>query len=79
MFPPKDMFEIGARINQEDSIFPATGQAKDSDRLFVLCDGMGGHEHGEMASAAICQGVSEYFRNISRSMSNLTTCWWMNN
>ena len=67
LFPPKDMFEIGARTNQEDSIFPATGQAKDSDRLFVLCDGMGGHEHGEMASAAICQGVSEYFQEHIKS------------
>lgn len=67
LFPPKDMFEIGARDNQEDCIFPATGQAKDSDRLFVLCDGMGGHEHGEKASAAICKGVSEYFQEHVKS------------
>ncbi|MBR6981894.1 MAG: protein phosphatase 2C domain-containing protein [Prevotella sp.] len=62
LFPPKDMFEVGARANQEDSIFPLVGKAKESDRLFVLCDGMGGHERGEVASAAICQGIMEYFQ-----------------
>ena len=51
--------EIGQRANQEDSVFPAPGQQKDSDRLFVLCDGMGGHEAGEVASSTVCQAISK--------------------
>lgn len=41
--------ELGQRTNQEDSLFPALGKSTSDDRLFVLCDGMGGHEKGEVA------------------------------
>jgi protein phosphatase len=44
--------------HQEDSIFPAQGTEKDSDRLFILCDGMGGHDAGEVASATVCEAMS---------------------
>ena len=47
---PQAIWELGQRDNQEDSIFPAFGKATDDDRLFILCDGMGGHEHGEVAN-----------------------------
>lgn len=50
--------ELGQRANQEDSLFPATGKSTPDDRLFVLCDGMGGHEKGEVASATVCETVS---------------------
>lgn len=65
--PPQAIFELGHRSNQEDCIFPALGDATQDDRLFVLCDGMGGHERGEVASNAVCQGLSEYFNNYVRS------------
>lgn len=45
--------------HQEDSIFPAYGEEKDTDRLFILCDGMGGHDAGEVASSTVCQAMSE--------------------
>lgn len=48
------------RGNQEDSIYPAYGEITDNDRLFILCDGMGGHDHGEVASAAVCEAMSKY-------------------
>lgn len=52
--------EIGQRQNQEDSIYPLLGNVTDSDRLFILCDGMGGHESGEVASSTVCASMSEY-------------------
>lgn len=59
------ILEYGQRVDsegnphQEDCIFPAYGQQKDSDRLFILCDGMGGHEAGEVASATVCSAMSQ--------------------
>ena len=57
---PYSIMELGQRANQEDSMFPALGQSTGQDRLFVLCDGMGGHAKGEVASAAICEAMSSY-------------------
>ena len=62
----RNIWECGQRVDaagrphQEDSIFPSYGQQKDSDRLFILCDGMGGHEAGEVASATVCEAMSKY-------------------
>ena len=44
--------------HQEDSMFPAYGEAKAEDRLFLVCDGMGGHDSGEVASATVCEAMS---------------------
>lgn len=44
--------------HQEDSLFPAYGQLTERDRLFVVCDGMGGHDLGEVASATVCEAMS---------------------
>ncbi len=58
------IWDCGKRVDangnphQEDSIFPAHNQATDADRLFILCDGMGGHEAGEVASATVCEAMS---------------------
>ena len=55
LFPPLSIFEIGQRANQEDAI------AQWDNRLFVLCDGMGGHEKGEVASQTVCQLLVNWF------------------
>ena len=55
IFPPLSIHEIGQRPNQEDNI------AQWNNRLFVLCDGMGGHEKGEVASQTICQTLVKWF------------------
>lgn len=45
--------------HQEDSIYPLYGKQTDADRLFILCDGMGGHDAGEVASATVCEAMSQ--------------------
>lgn len=55
---PYSIQELGQRQNQEDSMFPLFGESTSNDRLFILCDGMGGHEKGEVASATVCETIS---------------------
>lgn len=55
--------ELGKRNNQEDCIYPQGGE---SGNLYILCDGMGGHEKGEVASATVCDAMSRF---ISESYS----------
>lgn len=56
----RSIHELGKRTNQEDSIYPADGGY--SDGLFILCDGMGGHEKGEVASSTVCEVMSRYVK-----------------
>ena len=60
IYQPLAIHELGKRANQEDSIYPIMGKATENDRLFLLCDGMGGHEHGEVASQSICKSLSAF-------------------
>ena len=55
LYPPLSIHEIGQRPNQEDSIIQW------NNRLFVLCDGMGGHEKGDVASQTVCQSLVTWF------------------
>ena len=61
---PYALNEIGGRSNQEDSVFPLKGEANESTRLFLVCDGMGGHENGEVASGLVCSTFGNNLANI---------------
>ncbi len=58
---PVSLYEIGKRGNNEDSMFPLMGKATASDRLFLVCDGVGGANKGEVASQMLCQLIPAYF------------------
>lgn len=53
------IYELGTRKNQEDYYFPLVEELSDESRLFIVCDGMGGHECGEVASKNVCEAISE--------------------
>ena len=60
LYPVLSIHEIGQRDNQEDAI------TQWDNRLFVLCDGMGGHEKGEVASQTVCQSLAAWFeKNVN--------------
>lgn len=52
--------EYGKRQNQEDSLFPVAGAATEDSRLFLVCDGMGGHEKGEVASQLVAETIATF-------------------
>ena len=56
----RSMQEMGMRDNQEDSIFPPLSDDSFGGSLFILCDGMGGHAAGEVASSTVCEAMSRY-------------------
>lgn len=54
---PQGFNMLGQRGNQEDSLFPSLDDATSSRRVFMVCDGMGGHEHGEVASRCVAETI----------------------
>lgn len=62
IYKPICLNERGKRGNQEDSIYPLPGEATVNDRTFLVCDGMGGHEAGEVASSTVCETLPAYLK-----------------
>lgn len=63
--------EIGKKDNQEDYVFPQN--ASESTRVFLLCDGMGGHEKGEVASMTAAEALGSFLirhKNIDSDIFN---------
>lgn len=46
--------QLGQRDNQEDARFPNIDNPATDNATFVVCDGVGGCEKGEVASATVC-------------------------
>lgn len=67
LYQPLAIHELGQRANQEDNIYPQLGKATVADSLFIVCDGMGGHERGEVASSIVCQAIPQFFQQANIS------------
>ncbi|MDR1524598.1 MAG: protein phosphatase 2C domain-containing protein [Tannerella sp.] len=56
--------EKGGRNNNEDFIYPLSELANSGERLFMVCDGVGGAEKGEVASALACDSFKTFFNTF---------------
>ena len=52
--------DVGGRSNNEDSFI---AKKIDDNYLFIVADGLGGHEDGELASRAVVDSIKEYILN----------------
>lgn len=55
---------IGQRAINQDTVFPGDHQANEETQLFMVCDGIGGADKGEVASRLLCQGVADYAKSM---------------
>ena len=56
LYKPLTFQGIGRKENQEDNFY-----LDPENRFFILCDGMGGHADGEVASKTVCGALSDFF------------------
>lgn len=52
--------ELGLRQKQEDTLYPPCGESTENTHVFMVCDGMGGHENGEIASDCVAKTIGEF-------------------
>ncbi|MFR1854572.1 MAG: protein phosphatase 2C domain-containing protein, partial [Beduini sp.] len=55
-----EITNIGKRKNNQDQVYIVQNNA--SQVLAVICDGMGGHNSGELASKVVCEYIVDCFK-----------------
>ncbi|MCW6663362.1 Stp1/IreP family PP2C-type Ser/Thr phosphatase [Aerococcaceae bacterium NML190073] len=69
---------IGKRraTNQDYADYFVNGHGQ---HLFVLCDGVGGHQAGDVASKETCEFVGEQFKRLNEALTLETVNQWYEN
>lgn len=67
LFQPYSFCRIGRRNNQEDARFPDEDMPSSDTSCFVVCDGVGGEENGEVASRVVCDAFGEYMNVVRQN------------
>lgn len=57
---PLSFSEIGRKDNQEDFLWPSPNEVTVNDRVFLMCDGVGGQDSGEVASMTAATALGTY-------------------
>ena len=58
---PLAISEKGRRPDNEDYIYPLSELANANQNLFIVCDGVGGSNKGEIASSLACESIQTFF------------------
>jgi protein phosphatase len=62
----KYIHEIGNKKKQEDSIWPDPSDVSTSTTCFIICDGVGGSENGEIASKYIAEYTGQILSQANK-------------
>lgn len=69
---PKSFSEIGRKDNQEDFLWPNPQMVTKENRVFLMCDGVGGQDSGEVASQTAATALGTYLTE-HRSANGIVT------
>lgn len=64
LFQPYSFCQIGGRSGQEDARFPDSDRPSVTQPFFLVCDGVGGQEKGELASSIVCQVFADKMSSL---------------
>lgn len=70
---PLGYSHIGRKDNQEDNVYPLFENANVNQRVFILCDGVGGQDYGEVASRTVCDTVGDYLEQRYKTCGDVDT------
>lgn len=65
---PYSFYQLGKRANQEDARFPNEDVPQDFKSAFIVCDGVGGQDKGEVASYIIANTIGEEMQKVDLSI-----------
>lgn len=68
--PPLGFSMIGRRPTNQDALWPPVGRASSATRLFVVCDGLGGADRGEVASRLLVDAFDRYVATWNNPVLN---------
>lgn len=66
------LHEQGLRKTNEDNIYPKPGTATIIDKLFIVCDGVGGQSSGEVASQIVSEAIPDFI-NLNPVQNSIST------
>lgn len=61
---PYSFWQRGQRDNQEDARFPDVDAPQDKKPAFVVCDGVGGQDKGEVASRTVADAIGRAMQDM---------------
>lgn len=70
LYEPLSFSQTGGRAINQDVIYPSAGQATAQDQLFLVCDGIGGADKGEIASQLLCEAIVTYYHRLGNPPLN---------